>query len=77
MVEEREPGPRGHLVEDRRDDGVLVPDRERDMGHNDGRTAPLGHEVQRVPAGVVLVVGGDQLVAGAEESSERRTVLTA
>ena len=53
-------------AEDRVDDRVLRRDRERDPGDDDPGAVALGDVAQDVDRGVVLVVVGQELVAGLE-----------
>ena len=70
LAHQREPGPWRDGLEVRLHDLGRVVDRERDLDDDDPRAVPVRGGPQRVQRGVVLVVGGEQLVAGLEP--ERR-----
>ena len=66
VADQGEPGPVGDRAEDRVDDVVLRRDRERDPGDDDAGAVALGDVAQDVDRRVVLVVVGQELVAGLE-----------
>ena len=73
MVERRPARTAGHAVEHGRHDLRRRVDRERHFRHHHARAIAGGHEVEGVAHGVVLVVGGQQLVVRLEaQGAEHR-----
>ena len=66
VVDQHEPGPRGHAAEDRVDHRVRGGERKRDAHHHDPRARAASRVAERVVRGVVLVIGHDELVASRE-----------
>ena len=64
---EHQPRAVGHRREHRVRHLLRPREREGDLGHHHARAGSAGHRLERVGAGVVGVVGGDQLVAGLQD----------
>src|SRR4029078_12564531 len=74
VAQDGDPGPVRDRVEHRVDGLVLVPDRERDPGHDDTATRFLGDMPGHVEDRVVLVVVGHDLVARAKAERAQHRV---
>ena len=66
VADHRQARARRHRLEERLHDLGRIPDRERHPDDDDGRPVSLRGRPEGVERGVVLVVAGEELVAGAE-----------
>ena len=66
VIEERQARPRRDARQDRADHVLGRGQREGDRRDDDPRARPLGDELERIPARLVRVVGGEQLVVRGE-----------
>jgi hypothetical protein len=66
VVQEHEPRPRGHCAEHRVRDVLRAAEREGHAGDHHAGAGPARDRVECVDAGVVAMVGGEQLVARVE-----------
>ena len=73
-VEESQAGPRGHRVQDGPDGVLGITDRKRYACHDHSRAATRRHEIERLPAGAVGVIGGDDVVAVMQGPAPQRRI---
>jgi hypothetical protein len=66
MVDEQERGPGSGGVPDGVHHGVFAPEGERHSNEDDAGARALRDEIEHIAAGVVLVVGDEEFVAGLE-----------
>ncbi len=66
VVDEREPHPRARSLADPMHDLLRICEWEGDLGHDELRARPLAHEVERVLACGIGVVGREQRIAGSK-----------